>query len=319
MRHPSALVCLRDASADGAAVLIANTNEKPRKNANVSVVILTRNSAMTIEKCLASVQMEKPFEIIAVDGHSTDGTLNILNKYQAKVLSEDTNSLGNARQLGVKAARGDYLMFVDSDVELVPGCIDTLKRELEASNWAGIHAKLLSRENLTYWQKMMDEDNPEYYAHPGPTNRIDTIAAMFRREVLMKNQFDITIKEAAEDIDLSRRLVRSGYQLGVSSATAYHLYRRGFLAFLEQNFRNGHGIARLGLKYGEPAFLVSPLVSAGSQVVLSLARGKLRRIPYFVARGVAGQIGVVMGVLRVYSESPSNSKGIFRQLVRRRC
>ena len=95
--------------------------EKVRTKLDVSVVILTRNSAKTLEKCLVSIEVEKPFEIIAVDGQSTDGTLNILKKHHVKVLSENMHSLAHARQLGVNAARADYVMFVDSDVELISG------------------------------------------------------------------------------------------------------------------------------------------------------------------------------------------------------
>ena len=129
----------------------------------------------------------------------------------------------------------------------------------------------------------------------------------------MKHPFDITIKEAGEDVDISRRLVKNGYQLGISSATAYHLQRREFSAFLRQIIRNGYGTACLGLKYGEYALLLNPLVTSGSQVIRNLARGDLRWIPFFITRGVIGQIGVVMGVQRVRSESTSHSNPGMRE------
>jgi glycosyltransferase involved in cell wall biosynthesis len=280
-----------------------------RDNQDVSVVILTKNSAETLEKCLASVEAEKPFEIIAVDGRSTDGTLSILKGHRIKVLSETEESYGYgySRQLGVNAAKSPYVMFVDSDVELCRGCITTLREALEEFGWVGVHAKLLSSENCTYWQKSVDEGYLRFYGHTGPTNQIDTIVALFRRQALITHPFDITFKEAAEDVDISRRLIKSGYQLGISNATAYHLHRREFSAFLRQHIRNGYGRARLWLKYREHAILPSPLVIAGSQVIRSLARGNLRRIPYFVAGGVIGQIGIIMGVQKVRSESPPHS------------
>jgi len=49
-------------------------------------------------------------------------------------------------------------MFVDSDVELNPGCIKALRFELEERGWAGIIAVIHSSENLTYWQKSEDEN-----------------------------------------------------------------------------------------------------------------------------------------------------------------
>lgn len=283
-----------------------------RGNQDVSVVILTKNCAKTLERCLASVESEKPFEIIAVDGRSTDDTLSILKKHGINVISESEGSYGYgySRQLGVNAAKSPYVMFVDSDVELCPGCIRTLREEIEEFGWAGVHAKLLSGENCTYWQKSVDEAYSEYYGHPGPTNRIDTIVALFRRQVLVDHPFDVTFKESAEDLDISRRLMKSGYRLGVSTAEAYHLHRREFSAFVRQHIRSGYGIARLGLKYGEPALLLNPLVSAVSQLIRSFVSGNLRRIPYSITRGVATQIGIVMGVQKVRSESPSNSRSM---------
>jgi glycosyltransferase involved in cell wall biosynthesis len=56
-------------------------------NPLVSVIIPTKNSAKTIEKCLKSVkdQTYKNIEIIVVDNFSTDGTYEIAKKYTEKV------------------------------------------------------------------------------------------------------------------------------------------------------------------------------------------------------------------------------------------
>lgn len=93
---------------------------------NVSVVIPTKNNIDTIEKCLASLM---PYynegyisEIVVVDGHSTDGTLEVFKKYPVTVLSDEgKKNPGLAYDIGWRNAKGEIIMFVDSDVYLMDG------------------------------------------------------------------------------------------------------------------------------------------------------------------------------------------------------
>jgi len=86
--------------------LISFASTACEENLDVSVIIPTRNSALTLERCLKSVTRESPKEILAVDIKSTDQTLNILKRYGTRVLVNPSNSLGYSRQLGVEDAKG---------------------------------------------------------------------------------------------------------------------------------------------------------------------------------------------------------------------
>jgi glycosyltransferase involved in cell wall biosynthesis len=269
------------------------------ENFDVSVIVLTKNSAQTIDKCLRSVTGEKPGEVVAVDGSSTDGTVGILKRHGVTILTEPVNSLGLCRQMAVEASKGRYVMFVDSDVVLAPGCVSRLRRDLESHGWAGVHARLLSAENASYWQRAEDETYRRMYNHPSPTHQIDTIAAMFRRAVLLSCPFDPYFKESFEDVDLSRRLIAANYGLGISGAIAYHYHRRTFSAFARQRFRGGLGMARFGMKYGGMAILLVPLSTAISNIIRNLATPNARYIPYWVAKGIIGFLGVLVGLSRL--------------------
>jgi len=266
-----------------------------KANEDVSVIVLTKNCARTIERCLRSIVAEKPGEIISVDGMSTDATIDILRRYGIRILVGDMGSLGYARQLGVEAAKGTYAMYVDSDVVLTHGSIGRMRDELQKHGYTGIHAKLLSAENVSYWQKAENEMVLQYYGRPGPRRRIDTIAALFRRDILLKYPFDFRFKESAEDVDLCRRLVSGNQTLGVSNAVAYHYHRRDFSSFLRQRFRNGLGLARLSLKYGDPRILIDPISSAFSQIIRSFGTRRMRFIPYWAVSGLARFAGATVG------------------------
>ncbi len=266
------------------------------KNNDVSVVILTRNSARTIEQCLKSVIEEKPREILAVDALSTDETRRILTRYGVTILLDPLGSLGYSRQLGVERAKGAFVMFVDSDVELGRGCVRRLRSELEKYGWAGIHARILSRVNLSYWQGAQDEAFSLFFNRPGPRSQIGTIAALFRREVLLRYPFDPNLRESCEDVDLCRRLEKNMHRVGVSSAVAYHHHRREFSTFVRHRFCYGLGDAELALKYRSIRILIEPLQSALFQVIYSIVTRRIRLVPYWLTSGLAEFVGVVLGL-----------------------
>lgn len=93
----------------------------------VSVIIPCYNVENTIERCLESVinQTYPVYEIICVEDHSTDGTLEILQKYQGirLIIHNENMGLGITRGDGIKAANGDYIYCIDSDDWIEPDAI----------------------------------------------------------------------------------------------------------------------------------------------------------------------------------------------------
>jgi glycosyltransferase involved in cell wall biosynthesis len=98
---------------------------------DVSVVIPLYNDASTIGRCLESVlSQEYPgdrFEVIVVDNSSTDGSDRIAARHPVTVLYErDTLTSYAARNRGISAARGDIVVFTDSDCLPQPGWLRAL-------------------------------------------------------------------------------------------------------------------------------------------------------------------------------------------------
>lgn len=88
----------------------------------VSVIVPCYNSSRYLRECMDSIinQTLKEIEIICVDDGSTDDTLEILNEYakidrRIRVLHQENKYAGAARNLGMSIARGEYLIFLDSD------------------------------------------------------------------------------------------------------------------------------------------------------------------------------------------------------------
>jgi glycosyltransferase involved in cell wall biosynthesis len=92
----------------------------------VSYILAILNGIATIKDCLGSVinqQHDYPYEVLVLDGGSTDGTLNVIKdfarKYSQVKLIHNPHKLsegkGNGKDMGVSLAKGNYLVFLDHD------------------------------------------------------------------------------------------------------------------------------------------------------------------------------------------------------------
>lgn len=102
----------------------------------VSVVVVVWNRADLTLTCLRSLALhtEVPSEVIVVDNASTDETRELLDRLGGVTVVRNSGNLGFtvAANIGAKAARGELLLFLNNDAELVPGSIghlvDTARR-----------------------------------------------------------------------------------------------------------------------------------------------------------------------------------------------
>lgn len=81
----------------------------------ISLCILTKNNEATIDRCISSA-LSIVDEIIIVDTGSTDNTIEICNKYGAKIYTEQWDyNFSTPRNLAIDKASMDYILFLDSD------------------------------------------------------------------------------------------------------------------------------------------------------------------------------------------------------------
>ncbi|MCM3723870.1 glycosyltransferase [Solibacillus isronensis] len=115
-----------------------STRKPPAKEGNpplplLSIIIPARNEALRLPPLLKSLQQQswKRFEIIVVDDGSSDHTAEVASSYGAKVLickqvGEMSPGKSNACAYGAQSARGEWLLFLDADVQLAAE--DSLER-----------------------------------------------------------------------------------------------------------------------------------------------------------------------------------------------
>ncbi len=163
----------------------------------ISVIVPTYNSAKTVHIGLASLlkQTFKDFEIIVVDDCSTDNTVETVKKISdtIKVVQLKKNiGAGPARNEGIKAAKGDYIAFLDSDDFYEPGRL--------AYMWANKgNFDVIRTERIIYnvdrWKKR--SKNRPY----GPA-----YSFMCKKKFLIDNNIWFSNRRRGEDSDFRRRL-----------------------------------------------------------------------------------------------------------------
>ncbi len=92
----------------------------------ISIIIVTYNAEKHLERCLNSIveQGYKKIELIIIDGASTDGTIDILKKYNNHISywkSEPDTGIYNAMNKGIDQITGGWVIFLGSDDYLFPG------------------------------------------------------------------------------------------------------------------------------------------------------------------------------------------------------
>ena len=94
---------------------------------HISVIVICKNSADTIERALDSIRAQsiKPKEVIVVVAPSSDRTIEILkSREDIVILNQLGTGIGDARNLGISKVKGGYIAFLDADDEWVPHALE---------------------------------------------------------------------------------------------------------------------------------------------------------------------------------------------------
>jgi rhamnosyltransferase len=216
----------------------------------VSIVVPTHNGAATLPALLDAVAQQHvdfPFEVVAVDSGSTDGTLDLLRPRVDRVLEVDAGAFdhGLTRNLGIEHARGELIVLMVQDA--VPAS-DTWLNDLTAPFGADPHlagtfarqlprpdASAIARHYLAQWAgsstiPRLAVVTADEFARLEPMAKLacctfDNVCSCIRRAVWTRHPFRSTA--IAEDVEWARDVLLAGYHLAfVPEAAVFHSHDR---------------------------------------------------------------------------------------------
>lgn len=106
-------------------------------NICISIVLPVYNGEKSIENAIQSVlqQSYTNYELIVVDDGSIDRTSEVIKKYnngkKVRIIKKSNGGVSSARNIGINHAKGDYLMFLDSDDRMMDNCLTRLVDYIE--------------------------------------------------------------------------------------------------------------------------------------------------------------------------------------------
>jgi glycosyltransferase involved in cell wall biosynthesis len=185
----------------------------------VSVIVPTFNSSKTIERTIESLENQtwKNVEVIVVDNHSTDDTLEVVARHplvRVRVFGPERSGQVN---YGAGQSQGEFVYRIDSDFVLEPRVIEDAVSACEA----GADAVLIhntSDPTISFWARVRKVERDSL------VDDWEHVAARFvRRDVFMAlGGFNESLY-AEEDRDFHERLVAAGYKVGRIQRTEVHI------------------------------------------------------------------------------------------------
>lgn len=184
--------------------------------ADVSAVVCTWNAIASIEATLRALRENGVKEVIVVDADSDDGTREVAERLADMVVTDPRKGLATARNYGIAAATGRYVLNCGADNVMPPGSIETMIAEMKRRGWTGVSAcTVLDSGGGNYLSRAMDAYKRARY-YPGTRAVIGT-PTIFATELLQNNPYDPAMSWS-DDGDLCTRLGAEGHTFGISHA-----------------------------------------------------------------------------------------------------
>lgn len=266
--------------------------------AGVTFVVPVLNGRRLLRSSIGSIlaqQDGRPFEVIAIDDGSTDGSLRLLRDWHAAgriaLLHGEGRGAAAAINAGIRAASHPIICQVDQDVILQRGWLRELLRAFDDDDVAAAQGHYVTKPGARFWARAMGRDL-EYRYSQIRGERVDHVCTgntAYRASAL--HQVGLLDEQLGYgyDNDLSYRLIAHGYRLAFCRrAISVHVWREGLAGYLRQQFGVGYG--RLDVLARHPRKVTGDDVSG--RVMMMHAPAMLMALVTLVAAGVLAGAGV---------------------------
>nr|NQU91008.1 glycosyltransferase family 2 protein [Bacteroidota bacterium] len=206
------------------------------KQQEISIVIVSYNTADLIENCLDSILINDNIskEIFVVDNASSDGSLEFIKDNFASVhLVANTENVGfaAANNQVLPQCKGKYVFFLNPDTEVVSDTFSEAIAFMDANPSVGLAGtKIINPDGTLQWSVSYKYPGQKYTANelsdlPGKIACVLGASMIGRSELIREiDGFDEDFFLYGEDQDLCLKIRKLGYEIGyIDSATVVHL------------------------------------------------------------------------------------------------
>lgn len=233
----------------------------------VSFIIPVYNRPGETEELLRSlsVQSDRDFEVIIVEDGSSESSETVVEKYQDQLdisyFYKENSGPGPSRNFGCEKAKGEYLIFLDSDCVLPEEYFKIVRGRLEQNYTDAFGGPDRAHKDFTNFQKAINFSMTSFLTTGGIRGGNEKMEKFHPRSFNMgfsKEVFIVTggfsTMRFGEDVDLSIRILEHGFRTQlIGEAFVYHKRRSNLRQFFKQVYNSG--IARINLQLRHPGTL----------------------------------------------------------------
>lgn len=175
---------------------------KQNKTPLITIIVPVYKVEQYLPTCIESIldQTFRNFELILIDDGSPDNSGVICDQYAQKdnrivVIHKGNGGVSSARNIGLKKAHGDFIVFVDADDYIYPNCLSLLIKKSENSDWV-IGGYFSNGHSIKPEQAIYDEKdiNSFWKRYANTLFCATTWAAMYKLEIIRKYKIDFDEK-----------------------------------------------------------------------------------------------------------------------------
>ena len=222
----------------------------------ISVVVCSYNGARTIRECLEGLsKLEYPnYEVIVVDDGSTDATATIASDYDFHLIRTENCGLSHARNVGLEAATGEIVAYIDDDAYPDPHWLKYLAATFMRTDHSAVGGPNIPPSGDGAIADCV-ANAPGGPVHVLISDReaehIPGCNMAFRKSALQAiGGFDPQFRVAGDDVDVCWRIHQQGWTIGFSpAAVVWHHRRNSVRAYLKQQRGYGRAEALLEKKW----------------------------------------------------------------------
>ncbi len=243
---------------------------------NVSIIITCFNEERNIRECIGSLVHQKypkdKYEIIVADGGSKDRTQNIVKEFtqiycNVNLVVETKKGTAAGRNAGIKAAKYDYIAFIDADCEAPRNWLETLVEQfqnvqLTDKKVIAVGGTNIPPENAGSFLQAIGVALDSYigsfgsvqgrqFKKPMRVSSLSNLNVLYNKQKIIDvGYYDESLVSEAEDADINFRLYSAGNRfLFIPCSFVWHKMRPTPKTWLANMFRYGKGRARLLKRY----------------------------------------------------------------------
>jgi|GEM_PF-6206645 len=265
----------------------------------ISIIIIVFNMVDTLEDCIISlINQDYPrekYEIIIIDGGSTDGTMNIIKKYDVDVYIEKRRGRGLARNIGIMKSKGDIIAFIDADCTANKKWLkihvkNHLKNKHVAAVCGSVYNPYLKKQS-NFTQAAHFENFSEFDINVPKkyVNYLPTCNASFKKNILLNVGLFEEKADRLEDFLLSQKIIQNGCDILYDPKAIVNHYEKNIsnkkYISLEIDYGKWYYVSQILMKKRYGRLPVNPLlvtIMLPSIIIMRICRQiyKLKNIYY---------------------------------------